>query len=354
MKHKLLVFTGIAVTAFGLGSCGYGPIHDGGGYSRSSVAVGYGYGHGYGGNSFSTSFFWSTGDPRWGYDPYARCYYDHHRRAYYDPYLYGYYPIGYRPPILVGVPHPYGYRQGWCPPPRRITNITVVNYRHRESAYRNTNHTWSKNVRYDSKHRTSNSDFRSSERIESSDGSRTRNGFRSRDEGRVRDSDRTRDIRTNWTATPTRSDAPVFANTSPRESRARLDGGHRDTGRNASAAGWQNRNTAPQLPEANPSERPRQQFERRERNDIRPPDASPRMPRGSRETSDWGRRQGADSVAATPAQHRGRGSDATAPNRDRANSASRNDSQSRGVPEAAEPENRGGRRNESSGWGDRR
>lgn len=146
MKKNLLMLAGAAAMALGLGACAYDPYYSGN--TRTAVNVGYGYGHGYGGSSFSTSYFWNTGSTRWGYDPYVRCYYDHSRRAYYDPYLYGYYPVGYRPRALYGVPHPSGYRQGWCPPPRRITNVTVSNYRNRESAYRKSNYDWSRNVRY--------------------------------------------------------------------------------------------------------------------------------------------------------------------------------------------------------------
>lgn len=153
MKRKFLIWAGAALLVVGLGSCaydnynqGYGPAN-----SRTSVGVSYGTGHGYGygGSAFSTSFFWSTGNPRWGYDPYSRAYFDYTRRSYYDPWLYGYYPVGYRPPVLVGIPHPSGYRSGWCPPPRVVNNVTVVNYRQREQAYRQTNHGWARNVRYD-------------------------------------------------------------------------------------------------------------------------------------------------------------------------------------------------------------
>lgn len=170
MKKTLLTFVGAAAIALGFGACAYDPYYTGN--TRTSVSVGHGYGHGYGGSAFSTSFFWGTGDSRWGYDPYVRSYYDHHRRAYYDPYLNGYYPIGFRPPILVGVPHPVGYRHGWCPPPRRVNNVTVVNYRNRESAYRNTNHRWARNVSYDSRHRDSGS------HAGSRDGHRTRTDTR--------------------------------------------------------------------------------------------------------------------------------------------------------------------------------
>jgi len=156
MKTNLLSIVGIAAVTLGLSSCAYDSYYGGGGHPRSSVAVGYGHGYGYGGRSFTSSQFWTTGNPRWGYDPHVRCYYDFDRRAYFDPVLVGYYPVGYRPPVLVGVPHPSGYRSGWCPPPRNVTNITLVNYRNRESAYRNTNHGWARNVRYDARHRAAN------------------------------------------------------------------------------------------------------------------------------------------------------------------------------------------------------
>lgn len=146
MKKNLRLLMGgfVAIAALALASCAYDPYY-GGSASYSS----YGYGHGYGGSSFSTTTFVSTGDPRWGYDPYCRSYYDYNRRAYYDPYLYGYYPVGYRPPVIIGAPHPHGWRQGsrYCPPPRRVTNVTLVNYRNRESAYRNSNHSWARQVR---------------------------------------------------------------------------------------------------------------------------------------------------------------------------------------------------------------
>jgi hypothetical protein len=135
-----------AAVSLAISSCAYDPYYSsvGGSYS-----TGYGDGYGYGGSNFSTSFFVSTGDPRWGYDPYTYCYYDYRSRRYYDPYLYGYYPIGYRPYALYGVPHPHGWRPGsrYCPPPRTVRDVTVVNYRNRESAYRNTDYSWARQVR---------------------------------------------------------------------------------------------------------------------------------------------------------------------------------------------------------------
>lgn len=148
MKKTLLHWTAAigTVTAVSLSSCTYDPAYT---TVTGSYSSGYGYGYGYGGSGFSTSYFVSTGDPYWGYDPYTYCYYDYRSRRYYDPYLYGYYPIGYRPPVLVGVPHPYGWRpgRGYCPPPRVVKNVTVVNYRNRESAYRRIDQNWARNVR---------------------------------------------------------------------------------------------------------------------------------------------------------------------------------------------------------------
>jgi hypothetical protein len=145
MKCRRPMMLGAAVLALVQGACYYEPYH-------TSVSYhGYGYGHGYGGSSFSTSVFVSTGDPRWGYDPYCHAYYDYRRRAYYDPYLYGYYPVGYRPPVLIGVPHPYGWNHGVVMrPPVQVTNITLVNYHNRADLYRGTSHPWARNVKLDS------------------------------------------------------------------------------------------------------------------------------------------------------------------------------------------------------------
>jgi hypothetical protein len=130
---RLLVLTAVGfVGAVAFSSCAYDPYYTsvGGSYS-----TGYGDGYGYGGSSFNTSVFVGTGNPRWGYDPYSYSYYDYSRRAYYDPYLNGYYPVGYRPRAVYGVSHPYGWRPGsaYCRPPSRVTNVTIQNYRDRES-----------------------------------------------------------------------------------------------------------------------------------------------------------------------------------------------------------------------------
>lgn len=137
-----------AVVALALSSCAYDPnsYAVGGSYS---TGYGYGDGYGYGNSGFSTSMFVSTGDPRWGYDPYCYSYYDYTRRCYYDPYLYGYYPMGYRPVVVVGVPHPHGYNRSHCPPPSRVRNYNLANYHNRESAYRNTSYSWARQVRQD-------------------------------------------------------------------------------------------------------------------------------------------------------------------------------------------------------------
>jgi hypothetical protein len=133
-----------AAAALAFTSCAYDPYYSSAGGSYSS---GYGDGYGYGSSNFSTSVFVATGNPRWGYDPYRYSYYDYQRRSYYDPYLSGYYPVGYLPPIVYGVPHPYGYRRGYCPPPSYVRYNTVPNYRNREYAYRNSNYGWARQVR---------------------------------------------------------------------------------------------------------------------------------------------------------------------------------------------------------------
>ena len=145
MKKDRLALIGLfaGLSALAVSSCAYDPY-----YSQASYSGGYGSGYGYGGSNFSTSFFVSTGNPRWAYDPYAGCYFDHTRRAYYDPYLYGYYPVGYRPRYVVGAPHPHGWSRGgsYCPPPSRIRNHTIVNYSSRAQSYRTLGRDWSRNV----------------------------------------------------------------------------------------------------------------------------------------------------------------------------------------------------------------
>jgi hypothetical protein len=145
-----------AVVALGFTSCAYDPYYQssaGASYSTSggggSYSSGYGDGYGYGGSSFSTSLFVGTGNPQWGYDPGCHSYYDYRRRSYYDPYLNGYYPVGYRPPVVYGTPHPYGWSSGrdYISPPRYVSGGYVSNYRDRESRYRNSNYGWARQVR---------------------------------------------------------------------------------------------------------------------------------------------------------------------------------------------------------------
>ena len=150
MKNPLRLFPSVLAASMIFSSCAYDPYYSSaGGSYNSGYSGGYGDGYGYGGSNFSTSFFVSTGDPRWGYDPYCYSYYDYHSRRYYDPYLHGYYPVGYRPPVVVGVPHPYGWRpgRGYCPPPSRVRDVTVVNYRNRVDAYRGSSYDWARQVR---------------------------------------------------------------------------------------------------------------------------------------------------------------------------------------------------------------
>ena len=145
-----------AVMSIASTSCVYDPFHTsvGGSYSTGSGYGGgyssrYGSNHSYGTGSYNTSLFISTGNSRWGYDPHSYCYYDYNRRAYYDPYLRGYYPVGYRPPVVYGVPHPHGWRPGrrHIAPPSSVSYVSVSNYRNRESAYRNSDFGWAKQVR---------------------------------------------------------------------------------------------------------------------------------------------------------------------------------------------------------------
>jgi hypothetical protein len=149
MKNAFLLTVSALAAAMLASSCAYDPYYSSAGGSYDSYNSGYGAGFGYGGRNFSTSYFVSTGDPRWGYDPYCYSYYDYRSRRYYDPYLYGYYPVGYRPPVVVGVPHPYGWRpgRGYCPPPSRVRDVTVVNYHNRVDAYRRSNYDWATQVR---------------------------------------------------------------------------------------------------------------------------------------------------------------------------------------------------------------
>lgn len=155
-----------AASAVAFSSCVYDPgYYSGPGSSYPNYSGGVSTTYSSGGYS-STSLFISTGNPRWGYDPSCYSYYDYTTRCYYDPYLNGYYPYGYRPMVVYGAPHPYGWRPGHhtCPPPRHYRNTRLSNHEHRDVAYRNLNESWSKNVkvktdsndRYHRDHQSSN------------------------------------------------------------------------------------------------------------------------------------------------------------------------------------------------------
>ena len=136
MKKYLL---GTLFLSFVLQSCNYDPFY----YGTSSTSFGVtSMGGGY-----SSSFFVSTGDPRWAYDPYRYCYFDRYRSCYYDPFLYGYYPVGYCPVPVRGCPHPYNWSGvGICPPPRTIRSQTLSHYDHRVSNYQAANYHWARKV----------------------------------------------------------------------------------------------------------------------------------------------------------------------------------------------------------------
>lgn len=152
LNRTLLAGFVAGIATFVASSCAYDPYYSGGSYSGNyggGYGGNYGDGYGYGNSSFSTSVFVGTGNPRWGYDPYAGAYYDYTRRSYYDPYLYGYYPVGYRPQYVHGSPHPRGWTRGsgYCPPPSRIRDYDLTNYRNRGERYRSLGRDWSSDVR---------------------------------------------------------------------------------------------------------------------------------------------------------------------------------------------------------------
>ena len=156
MKRVFLVATASVISAVAVSSCAYQPH-----YSKPYYSSGYGYG--YGSRNFTTVHFVRTSNPRWGYDPYTRCYYDYSRRCYYDPYLNGYYPVGYRPVYVQGAPHPHGWRTGhsYIAPPSRIYDHRLPNYQNRTEQYRSLNTDWSRNIKttaaprtYESNHNT--------------------------------------------------------------------------------------------------------------------------------------------------------------------------------------------------------
>lgn len=123
-----------------LASCYYDPYA----YNPYPGSYSGGYSGGYSG-----SVFVSTGDARWGYDPYRYCYYDYYRRCYYDPYLCGYYPVGCVPTPVYGCPHPSGWRpgHGHCPPPGNINERWIDRYHDRVAAIQATNYAWASKVR---------------------------------------------------------------------------------------------------------------------------------------------------------------------------------------------------------------
>ncbi|MCH7226986.1 hypothetical protein [Haloferula sp. A504] len=127
----------LAVGCLGLAtSCYYG-------------AYDYGYSSSYGfSNGGSTSFIYTNSD-RWLYDSTIRCYYDRTRHCYYDPWVGGYYPRGYCPPVVVGVPHPYGWNgRGKCPPPRNVHSGYINRHSDRLGHLRSSNYDWARNVRH--------------------------------------------------------------------------------------------------------------------------------------------------------------------------------------------------------------
>ena len=214
MKKSLLGLAG-AMVALAFASCAYDPYYNP--YSASSYSVGYG--EGYGGSSFSTSVFVSTGNPRWGYDPGCHSYYDYQRRCYYDPYLNGYYPVGYRPVVVYGAPHPYGWSPGrsYISPPSRVTNITISNYRDRESSYRRSNYSWARQVQQRPSHYGRSPEPRQSASTFGGQGSYQRPSSQSyRPSG---NSYRPRESQNRYNRT--QSTQPTWGNPSPRETQSR-------------------------------------------------------------------------------------------------------------------------------------
>lgn len=143
VNRVFLSATVAVISVAAVSSCFYDPHYDGSSYSPR-----YGSGYGYGSRSFTTTYFVHTNSPRWGYDPYARCYYDYSRRCFYDPYLNGYYPVGYRPKCIQAAPHPHGWRSGSRSilAPSQIRDRKINNYENREDCYRSLNTHWSRNV----------------------------------------------------------------------------------------------------------------------------------------------------------------------------------------------------------------
>jgi hypothetical protein len=137
MKKYLLL--GAAVASSLLSSCYYDPFM----YGNTQTSFGVSSF----GNGVNTSFFVSTGDPRWAYDPYRYLYFDRFRSCYYDPFLFGYYPVGYLPVAVRGCPHPYNWSGvGVCPPPRSVRSTTLSRYDNRVSNYNAANYHWARRV----------------------------------------------------------------------------------------------------------------------------------------------------------------------------------------------------------------
>lgn len=152
MTARIPLLLGALAAAVLLSSCTYEPYRYGSrSYSSSSLAY-------RSSGAPSTSVFISTGNSRWGYDPHCRSYYDYKLNCYYDPYLRGYYPRGYRPPVIVGVPHPHGWHRGrkHCPPPSHVRDHRIRDYRKRHHHYANLNHSWARSLgqhRHSDRHR---------------------------------------------------------------------------------------------------------------------------------------------------------------------------------------------------------
>ncbi len=142
LRLPLLAVLAACFGAF-LSSCTYEPYSYG---PRTSVGSSVSYssnGH------VSSSVFIRTSSSRWGYDPHCRSYYDYHRKAYYCPWLRGYYPTGFRPPVVVGVPHPHGWHPGRssCAAPTHVRNHSLRDYRNRHLHLSRLNHSWCKGLR---------------------------------------------------------------------------------------------------------------------------------------------------------------------------------------------------------------
>lgn len=224
--RKNFTFLSILSAGFVLTSCVYdgnywaaGPT----GSLAASYSTGYGWGYGYGTPGFNSSVFVSTGNPRWGYDPFCRSYFDYRTNCFYDPFLHGYYPLGFRPPALVGVPHPVGWRTGFCPPPRVIRDVRVVNYQNRASAYRASRYDWAKQVR----NRPTNP--------------RIRDSYSSNRNSRQTQIQRREETRSNWNRTPNRNFND--RNRTNQGGRSQINRNNRSSGATPSGRATQNRGT---------------------------------------------------------------------------------------------------------------